>query len=168
MRPRHPQSDMWAPCCTICTRPYSELHRYTPSRQLRSSVDIPASAEYHTSALSPVVIKRCSSYHAPTSWHQPPVSVRHATSVSSFKSSLKTFLPQQQQNQTKRTNKKLTVLHFSACLPACLFACLSVCLSVCHTHTHTHTHTMHERTQRNTHTTWYTHNKYYANSASIA
>ena len=36
--------------------------------------------------------QRSFSYQAPVIWNQLPVSVRHSTSVSSFKSSLKTFL----------------------------------------------------------------------------
>ena len=45
--------------------------------------------EYHPSALSPGV--GAPFLQAPFAWSQPPVSVHHAASVSSFKSSLKTF-----------------------------------------------------------------------------
>ena len=41
--------------------------------------------------LLPVVSTLSQSYQAPVIWNQLPVSVRHSTSVSSFKSSLKTF-----------------------------------------------------------------------------
>ncbi len=66
------------------------LHLYTPSRQLRSSTDtrvfrIPS---FRTKSCG----QRSFSYQAPVIWNQLPVSVRHSTSVSSFKSSLKTFL----------------------------------------------------------------------------
>ena len=66
------------------------LHLYTPSRQLRSSADnrvfrIPS---FQTKSCG----QRSFSYQAPVIWNQLPVSVRHSTSVSSFKSSLKTFL----------------------------------------------------------------------------
>ena len=66
------------------------LHLYTPSRQLRSSTDtrvfrIPS---FRTMSCG----QRSFSYQAPFIWNQLPVSVRHSTSVSSFKSSLKTFL----------------------------------------------------------------------------
>jgi hypothetical protein len=66
------------------------LHLYTPSRQLRSSADtrvfkIPS---FRTKSSG----QRSFSYQAPTTWNQLPVSVRHASSVSSFKSSLKTYL----------------------------------------------------------------------------
>ena len=65
------------------------LHLYTPSRQLRSSTDtrmfrIPS---FRTKSCG----QRSFSYQAPVIWNQLPVSVRHSTSVSSFKSSLKTF-----------------------------------------------------------------------------
>ena len=69
----------------------SELLRlYSPSRQLRSSANarmfrIPS---FRTKSSG----QRSFSYQAPVIWNQLPVSVRHSTSVSSFKSSLKTFL----------------------------------------------------------------------------
>ena len=64
------------------------LHLYTPSRQLRSSTDtrvfrIPS---FRTKSSG----QRSFSYQAPVIWNQLPVSVRRSTSVSSFKSSLKT------------------------------------------------------------------------------
>ena len=66
------------------------LHLYTPSRQLRSSADtrvfrIPS---FRTKSSD----QRCFSYHAPATRNRLPASIRHASSVSSFKSSLKTFL----------------------------------------------------------------------------
>ena len=36
--------------------------------------------------------QRSFSYHAPTTWNKPPTAIRHVSSVSSFRSSLKTFL----------------------------------------------------------------------------
>ena len=68
----------------------SELHFYTPSRQLHSSADtrvfrIPS---FRTKSSG----QSSFSYQAPVIWNQLPVSVRHSASVSSFKSSLKTFL----------------------------------------------------------------------------
>ena len=69
----------------------SELLRlYTPSRQLRSSTDtrvfrIPS---FRTKSCG----QHSFSYRAPVIWNQLSVSARHSTSVSSFKSSLKTFL----------------------------------------------------------------------------
>ena len=64
------------------------LHLYTPSRQLCSTTDtrvfrIPS---FRTKSCG----QRCFSYQATVIWNQLPVSVRHSTSVSSFKSSLKT------------------------------------------------------------------------------
>ena len=66
------------------------LHIYTPSRQLRSSTDIRVFRipSFRTTSCG----QRSFSYQAPVIWNQLPVSVRHSTSVSSFKSSLKTFL----------------------------------------------------------------------------
>ena len=70
--------------------PSELLHLYIPSRQLRSSTDtrvfrIPS---FRTKSCG----QRAFSYQAPVIWNQLPVSVRHSTSVSSFKSSLKIFL----------------------------------------------------------------------------
>ena len=66
------------------------LHLYTPSRQLRASTDtrvfrVPS---FRTKSCG----QRSFSYQAPVIWNQLPVSVRRSTSVSSCKSSLKTFL----------------------------------------------------------------------------
>ena len=49
-------------------------------------------SKYHPSEQSPVVMQRSFSYQAPVIWNQLPVSVRHSACVSSFKSSLKTFV----------------------------------------------------------------------------
>ena len=46
----------------------------------------PECSEYHPSEQSPVVMQRSFSYQVPVIWNQLPVSVRHSTSVSSFKS----------------------------------------------------------------------------------
>ena len=66
------------------------LHLYTPSRQLCSSADI------RVFRISPFRTKssgqRSFSYQAPTTWNKLPASIRHASSVSSFKSSMKTVL----------------------------------------------------------------------------
>ena len=66
------------------------LHLYSPCRQLCSSTDtwvfrIPS---FQTKSCG----QRSFSYQAPVIWNQLPVSVHHSTFVSSFKSSLKTFL----------------------------------------------------------------------------
>ena len=68
----------------------SDLHLYTPSWQLRSSTDTRAFRilSFRTKSCG----QRSFSYQAPVIWNQLPVSVRHPTPVSSFKSSLKTFL----------------------------------------------------------------------------
>ena len=70
--------------------PSELLHLYTPSWQLRSSTDT------RMFRILSFRTKSCSqhsfSYQAPVIWNQLPVSVRHSASVSSFKSSLKTFL----------------------------------------------------------------------------
>ena len=51
----------------------------------------PECSEYHPSAQKVLSGQRSFSYQAPFIWNQLPVSVRHSASVSSFKSSLKTF-----------------------------------------------------------------------------
>ena len=66
------------------------LHLYIPSRQLRSSADtrvfrIPF---FRTKSSG----QRSFSYQAPRIWNKFPASICHASSVRSFKSSLKTFL----------------------------------------------------------------------------
>ena len=65
------------------------LHLYTPSRQLRSSTDtrVFTVPSFRTKSCG----QRSFSYQAPVIWNQLPVSVCHSASVSSFKSSLKTF-----------------------------------------------------------------------------
>ena len=66
------------------------LQLYTPSRQLRSFSDT------RVFRIPPFRTRSCGqrffSYQDPVTWNQLPVSVRHSTSVSSFKSSLKTIL----------------------------------------------------------------------------
>ena len=66
------------------------LHLYTPSQQLHSSTDnrafrIPS---FRTKSSG----QRFFSYQPPTTWNQLPRSIRHTSSVSSLKSSFKTFL----------------------------------------------------------------------------
>ena len=57
----------------------------------------PEYSEYHPSEQSPQCGQRSFSHQAPIIWNQLPVSVRHSNAVSSFKSSLKTFLLKKQQ-----------------------------------------------------------------------
>ena len=66
------------------------LHLYTPSLQLRSSADTRVFRIPSFRAKSNG--QRSFLYQAPVIWNQLPVSVRHSASVTSFKSSLKTFL----------------------------------------------------------------------------
>ncbi|KAK7090564.1 hypothetical protein V1264_010341 [Littorina saxatilis] len=66
------------------------LDVYSPSRSLRSSADtrlfrIP-------SARTKTYGQRTFSYQAPSIWNQLPHSLRHSTSMQSFKTSLKTHL----------------------------------------------------------------------------
>jgi hypothetical protein len=63
---------------------------YTPSRSLRSSSDtrILRIPSVRTKSYG----QRSFSYQAPTTWNNLPVSLRHAESVTSFRSSLKTHL----------------------------------------------------------------------------
>ena len=97
------------------------LHLYTPSRQLRSSTDtrvfrIPS---FHTQSSG----QRFFSYQAPTTWNKVPASIRHASSVSSFKSSLKILL-------FSRTFSSVP-LPRGACMSRCVFVCVCVGACVC-------------------------------------
>ena len=65
------------------------LHLYTPSRQLGSSTD---TRVFRIPSFRTKSCGQRSFSQAPDIWNQLPVSVRHSTSVGSFKSSLKTFL----------------------------------------------------------------------------
>ena len=66
------------------------LHVYAPFRQLRSSTD---TRVFRIPSFQPKPCGQCSfSFQAPVIWNQLPVSAHHSTSVSSYKSSLKTFL----------------------------------------------------------------------------
>ena len=66
------------------------FHLYTPFRQLHSSADTPVLRLpfFRTKSNG----QRSFSYQAAAALKQLPVSVHHASSITSFKSSLKTFL----------------------------------------------------------------------------
>jgi len=66
------------------------LHVYTPSRQLRSSADTRLLRIPHVRTKT--FGQRSFSYQAPTTWNKLPLTVRSASSIPSFKSSLKTTL----------------------------------------------------------------------------
>ena len=98
------------------------LHLYTPSRHLRSSTDtrvfrIPS---FRTKSCG----QHSFSYQALDIWNQLPVSVRHSTSVSSFKSSLKTFL------FFKHFFFSLIALICDWCVCVCVCVCVCLCVSV--------------------------------------
>ena len=63
---------------------------YTPSRSLRSSSD--TKLLHIPSVRTKSCGQRSFTYLAPTTWNNLPASLRHAESVTSFKSSLKTHL----------------------------------------------------------------------------
>ena len=88
------------------------LHLYTPSRQLRSSTDTRVQ-----NTILPNKVLWSFSYQAPFIWNQLPVSVHHSTSVSSCKSSLKTFL--------------FLKTFSSVSLPSLLWYATGVCVCVC-------------------------------------
>ena len=74
---------------------------------------------------------QCSfSYQAPVIWNQLPVSVRHSTSVSSFKSSLKTFL-------FLKTFSSVSLPWYATGVCVCVWVsahacvCKSLCVCVC-------------------------------------
>ena len=96
------------------------LHHHTPSRQLRSSADtqvimIPF---FHTKFSS----QHSFSYQAGTTWNQLPASIHHASSITSFKSSLKTFLFSH--------NFSPNPLPWDLCVCVCVCACVCVCVCV--------------------------------------
>ena len=85
--------------CTLCFNFFSGsspayisdlLHVYTPKRTLRSSSDnrILLVPNMHSVSFG----QRSFSFAAPSFWNSLPHGIRHATSVSSFKRSLKTHL----------------------------------------------------------------------------
>ena len=105
------------------------LHLYTPSWQLRSSTDtrvfrIPS---FRTKSCG----QRSFSYQAPVIWNQLPVSVRHSTSVSSFKYSVIENL-----SLFKNLFFSFIALIFDWCVCVCVFvrvrrACVRVRVCVC-------------------------------------
>ena len=110
------------------------LHLYVPSRKLRSSADplvfrIPS---FHTKSSG----QHSFSYQAPTKWNKLPASVRHASSVSSFKSSLKTFLfletffspPALRCMCVSRCVFVYARARARVCVCVCVFACERACM----------------------------------------
>ena len=100
------------------------LHLYTLSRQLRSSTDtrvfrIPS---FRTKSCG----RRSFSYQAPVIWNQIRVSVRHSTSVSSFKSSLKTFL-----FLKTFSSVSLPWCATGVCVCVCVWVCVRACVRAC-------------------------------------
>ena len=112
------------------------LHLYTPShsRQLRSSAD---TRVFRTPSFPTKFCgQRSFSYQAPVIWNQLPVSVHHSASVSSVKSSLKTFLFLKTSVSSFKSSLKtfLCLKTFSSVqllwyMAAC--ACVHVCVCVC-------------------------------------
>ena len=105
-------------------QPHSDLlHLYTPSRQLRSSA---ITRVFRVPSFRTKSRGQCSfSYQAPTTWNKLPASIRHASSVMSFKSSLKTFL------FLKNFFNPLALR--CLCVSRCVFVCecVIVCVQVC-------------------------------------
>ena len=77
--------------------------------------------------------QRSFSYQAPDIWNQLPVSVRHSTSVSSFKSSVETFLFEKQQHFFSPIALRYVCVY--VCVRACVCvyvrACVRACVCVC-------------------------------------
>ena len=98
------------------------LHLYTPSRQLSSSADtrVFKIASFCTESSD------CPSfsYQALTTWNKLPASIRHASSVSSFKSSLKTVL-------FSKTFSSVPFPEVLVCVKVCVCACVCVFVCVC-------------------------------------
>ena len=101
--------------------PFRTFHLYASSRQL-ALLQTPECSEYHPSKQSPVVSTL--SYQTPVIWNQLPVSVRHSTSIISFKSSLKIFL------FLKAISSVPLSWHMTLCVYVCVCAC--VCLRCMH------------------------------------
>ena len=100
---------------SACTYFSDLLHLYTPSQQLRSSADtwvfrIPSFRTKSSGQYS-------FSYQAPITWNKLPASIHHTSSVSSFRSSLKTFL--------------FSKTYSSVPLPWGACVCQSVCVCEC-------------------------------------
>ena len=120
------------------------LHLYTPPWQLCSSTDtrvfrIPS---FWTNSCG----QHTFSYQAPVIWNQLPVSVHHSSSVSSFKSSLKTFLFLKTFSSVSLPwlpwyatgmcvcvcVRACMLMHVCSCMceSACVCACVCVCIHV--------------------------------------
>ena len=71
------------------------------------------------------------SYQARTTWNKLPASIRHASSVSSFKSSLKTFLLSKSFSSVPLPLGACVSRGVSVCLCVCVCVCVSVSVSLC-------------------------------------
>ena len=110
----HLALNLWMFC------PYLPLRSSSPSRQLCSFADtwVFRISSFRTKSSG----QRFFSYQAPTTWNKLPASIRHASSVSSFKSSLKTFL-------FSKTFSSVP-LPWGACVCQGMCLCVRVCASV--------------------------------------
>jgi len=103
------------------------LHLYTPSPQLRSPTDTRVfrtpsfRAKYNG--------HRSFSYQVPVICNQLLLSVRHSTSVSSFKTSVKTFLLKEPPKTTTFIQFHCPALRSSVCV--CVHACVRACVRAC-------------------------------------
>ena len=103
------------------------LHLYTPSPQLRSPADTRVfrtpsfRAKYNG--------HRSFSYQVPVICNQLLLSVRHSTSVSSFKTSVKTFLLKEPPKTTTFIQFHCPALRSSVCV--CVHACVRACVRAC-------------------------------------
>ena len=104
--------------CSAPTYLSDLLQLYTPSLQLRSSADtrvfrIPS---FRTKSNG----QRSFSYQAPTTWNKLPASIRHASSVSSFRSF---FSP-----LALRCLCESSYVHVCVCVCVCVYACVCMCV----------------------------------------
>ena len=74
------------------------------------------------------LVEHSFSYQAPVIWNQLPVSVCHSTSVSSFKSSLKTFLFLKTFCSVSLPRLPWYVTGVCVCLCVCVCVCMCVCV----------------------------------------
>ena len=102
------------------------LHLYIPSLQLRSSAD---TRVFRIPSFRTKSRGQCSfSYQAPTTWNKLPASIRYASSVSSFKSSLKTFLFSKTFSSVPLPWGACVCQGACMCARVCVYECGCICL----------------------------------------
>ena len=106
---------------------------FTFTLHLGSSVILqtPECPEYSPAFRTKSNGQRSFSYQARTTWDKLPESIRHASSVSSFKPSLKTFLLSKSFSSVPLPLGACVCQGVCVCVCLCLCLCLCVCVCVC-------------------------------------